>query len=97
MLLDDGEQGYVFFDGEAAYVAEDEGGVGWGAGAAGGGEEVGVYSALHEVAGAVGGALEEGAELAVGGEEDLGLAVEVGGGPEGEGLDVGFGGGCAGG
>ena len=47
---------------------------------------------LHQVAGAVGEALEEVAELAVGGEEDLRLAVELGGGAERGGFDPG---GCA--
>ena len=50
-------------------------------------EEVGVDAALHEVAGSVGGALEEGAELGVGGEEDAGETVEAGGGDEREMLD----------
>ena len=95
MFFDDREQGHVFFDGEAAYVAEDEF-VFEGASSAGGVEEVGVYAALHEVAGAVGGAFEEGAEFEVGGEEDFGLAIEVCGGPEGCGFYAGFGEGCVG-
>ena len=96
LLLDDGQECYVFFDGEAAYVAEDEF-VFDGAAAAGGVEEVGVYAALHEVAGCAGGGFELGAEFAVGGEENLGFAVEPGDGGEGEGFDAGFGGGCVGG
>ena len=78
LLLDDGEESDVFFDGEAAYVAEYEFGFVCGASAAGGVEEVGVHAALHEVAGCAGGGFELGAEFAIGGEEDLGFAVEPG-------------------
>ena len=95
--LDDGEESYVFFDGEATYVAEYEFGFVCGSRAAVGVEEVGVYAALHEVAGCAGGGFELGAEFAVGGEEDLGFAVEPGDGGEGEGLGAGLGAGCVGG
>ena len=66
VLLHLGEQGYVFFDGEAAYEAEHLVAVFGVAAAFVGMEEIGVYSAGHEVAGAVRGALEEAAELGVG-------------------------------
>ena len=52
-----------------------------------GGEEGGVDTALHEVAGTVAHVLKEGAELGVGSEEDAGEAIEAGGGEEGEALD----------
>ena len=58
-----GQQRDVFFHGEPAYKAQDDGfAVAGGAGAAGWGEEVGVDAALHQVAGAVGGALQQGTE-----------------------------------
>lgn len=88
-VVDDGEEGDVFLDGKAADVAEDElpvGGSGGWPGTAGGGEQGGVDAALHEIAGAAGGLFEQGAELGIGGEEDLGEAVEAGGGGEGGGL-----------
>ena len=52
-----------------------------------GGEEVGVDAALHEVAGAVDGALQQGAERGVGGVEGFGSAVEVRGDVERGGFD----------
>ncbi len=88
--VDFGEEGYVFFYAEAAYVAEQDVRVVGGTGAASGGEEGGVDAALHEVAGAVGSALEEGAEGGVGGVEGVGSAIEGGGDLEGSGLDCAF-------
>ena len=80
LRVDFGEKRYIFFYGEAAYVAQDwlaDFGVVERAGAARGGEEIGVDAALHEVAGAVDGAVEEGAEGGVGGVESLGAAIEL--------------------
>ncbi len=85
--VDFGEEGYVFFYRQAAYVTQNHVGVVEGAVAASGGEERGVHAALHEVAGAVDGALEEGAEGGVGGIERLGAAVELRGEVEGGGFD----------
>ena len=61
-----------------------------GAGAARWGEEVGVDAALHEVTGAVDGALEQGAECGVGGVEGFGATIELRGDVEGGGFDRAF-------
>ncbi len=78
--VDFGQEGHIFFYRQAAYVAQywlaDFGFVER-AGAAGGGEERGVDATLHEVAGAVDGALEEGAEGGVGRVESLCAAVKL--------------------
>ena len=100
--LDARKEGHIFLDGEAADEAEEDGvfvGVEWGSvevegglrassRAARGGEEVGVDAALHEMAGTVAHALEQGAELRVRSEEDAGEAIEAGGGEEGQAFDA---------
>jgi len=88
--VDFGEERYVFLDRQAAYVAQDwlaDFGVVEGAGAARRGEERGVNAALHEVAGAVGSALEESAEGGVGSVEGLGSPIELRGDLERGGFD----------
>ena len=99
--LDAGEERHIFFDGKAADETQKDGvfvGVERGLievmGCLGavsrtsrGREESRVDATLHEVTGTVAQALEQGAELGVGGEEDAGEAVEARGGEERKALD----------
>ena len=88
--VDFGEERYIFFHGQATYVAQywlAELGVVERAGAPGRREEVRVDAALHEVAGSVGSALEERAEGGIGGVEGRCPVVEMRGDLERGGFD----------